>query len=205
MVLLLGILSLVSSARDVLVQDGAFVSSATGQEVLLVGANVVMKGPPWIPSVSGHGACETSNSSGSNSSCQTFNDHDALHLRSQNYNFVRLGVPWAGGQPDNGDVLDPVFVSRLHAFLDLAHNHSIAVVLDVHQDAVGSAVCGEGVPMWFSKLATPHHIGKPLWPLTEKQKDGSCGLNDTKTWAQFAGDADYNIKVFYCVKSNHVP
>ena len=30
------------------------------------------------------------------------------------------------------------------------------------QDALGTAMCGEGMPMWFSTLATPDLIGRPL-------------------------------------------
>ena len=51
--------------------------------------------------------------------------------------------------------------------------------------------------MWFSRLATPAHIGKPLWPLPA-QPDGRCGLTDTASWAEFAGDPDYNIKNRCC-------
>lgn len=76
-------------------------------------------------------------------------------------------------------------MQRLQAILTLAHEHGIAVLLDVHQDAVGTAVCGEGVPQWYSKIATPHAIGKPLTPVS-KQKDGTCGADDTKSWALYA-------------------
>ena len=171
----------VASTRDVLVQAGDFVNTSTPADaVLLIGANVVMKGPPWIPSTTGTGICETSNSTDANTSCSTFNADDAKHLLSEGYNLIRLGVIWAGGQPDGGNTpLDADFVQRLHNILDLAHEHGIAVVLDVHQDAVGTAVCGEGVPQWFSKLATPRRIGKPLFPIT-KQPDGSCGLVDVR-------------------------
>jgi len=55
------------------------------------------------------------------------------------------------------------------------------------------------VPQWFSALATPDEIGKPLKPSDLfKQKDGSCGANDTKTWGDYAGDPDYNIKNRCC-------
>ena len=75
------------------------------------------------------------------------------------------------------------------------------MLLDVHQDAVGTAVCSEGVPMWFSKQYTPHLIGAPIWPLPELE-DGTCGRNDTDGWAEYAGDVDYNIKNRCCRKRN---
>jgi len=34
----------------------------------------------------------------------------------------------------------------------------VVAVLDVHQDAVGTAMCGEGVPMWFTQVSDPHLI-----------------------------------------------
>jgi hypothetical protein len=176
---------------------------ASGGKVVLIGPNVVMKGPPWIPSV----ACSGNGHDGEcfncthfdDTSCQTFTPADITHIRSFGYNFVRLGVIWAGGQPTPDPKLAADFEKRLHAFLDLSDEHGINVLLDIHQDAVGTAVCGEGVPQWFSKLATPDEIGKPLKPSgTFTQKDGSCGANDTKTWAEYAGDADYNIKNRCC-------
>ena len=97
--------------------------------------------------------------------CFAFTANDALHMRAQGWNFVRLGVIWAGGQPTAAPELDADFERRLHDFLDLAHEHGLHVVLDVHEDSVGTATCGEGVPPWLSALATPGQVGKPLTPL----------------------------------------
>ena len=55
--------------------------------------------------------------------------------------------------------------------------------------------------MWFSQLATPNQIGKPLYPLPTLD-DGTCGLDDTLGWAEYAGDVDYNIKNPCCRKRN---
>jgi hypothetical protein len=115
---------------------------------------------------------------------------------------VRLGVVWAGAQPDGPNTaLDADVLRRLDAFLEVADAHGLQVLIDLHQDAVGTAVCGEGLPMWFSQLATPKQIGKPLWPLAGLD-DGTCGRDDTAAWAEFAGDADYNIKNPCCRKHN---
>jgi len=116
------------------------------------GINVVMKGPPWIPSIHGNTTC-------GGSECSTFTEADALHLKAKNMSVIRLGVIWAGGQPTQEPKLDPDFVIRLHEILELCHNHSIRVILDLHQDAMGTAMCGEGLPMWFSQKHFPHLIG----------------------------------------------
>ena len=177
--------------RDVFINGTAFYNASTGHPVVLTGANVVMKGYPWIPAVTGNTVCDTTGLD-ANTSCSTFNSADALHLTQDlGYNFVRLGVVWAGGQPRGPNTsLDPDFVARLHAFLDLCHTYGIAVLLDLHQDAVGTAVCGEGVPMWYSKLVTPGEIGKPIVPLSTKLS-GAC--NGSEAWTEFASDPDYNI------------
>ena len=67
------------------------------------------------------------------------------------WNTIRLGVVWAGAQPTEGDALDADFLKRLHDILDLTDRTDIHVVLDNHGDMVGSAGCGNGVPMWFQQ------------------------------------------------------
>ena len=60
----------------------------------------------------------------------------------------------AGAQPREEDALDPEFLQRLHAVLDLCDDNDINVLLDNHGDMVGSAGCGNGVPMWFQQKVT---------------------------------------------------
>eukprot|EP00947_MAST-08B_sp_MAST-8B-sp1_P002345 g2345.t1 len=177
--------------------------------VLLEGTNVVMKGYPWLPPVNASAETVCSDRWFSNYTCYAFTRGDAAHIKAMGWNFIRLGVVWAGAQPTNEARLDPAWVARLHAFLALAEEFGLYVVLDIHQDAVGSATCGEGVPQWFSALATPGRIGKPLRPLPllsktvfPPQKDGRCGTNDTEMWALHAGSEDYAIKNPCCVRYN---
>ena len=179
-----------------------FVSShVDSAPVLLVGTNVVMKGAPWIPSTRGFDVCETTMETGNTTSCQSFTLGDVKHLKDLNYNFIRLGVIWAGGQPDGpSNSLGDEFNERLHDFLTLCDDNDINVLFDLHEDAVGTAVCGEGLPMWFSKLAIPNRIGLPIYPLFEEKDD--CGITDLDSWAEYAGDDDYNIKNPCCRKMN---
>jgi len=191
--------------RNLVVRGGKFVDRVTGKAVLLEGTNVVMKGPPWIPSTEGNTVCH--DKWWSHYTCKTFTKHDAQHVRDMGWNFIRLGVVWAGGQPTEEPVLDAAWLARLHALLDVCLEYGIHVLLDVHQDAVGTATCGEGVPQWFSAKATPNHIGKPLIPILNlskwpKQADGLCMVNDTVNWAMHKGEEDYNTKNKCCLRYN---
>ena len=223
--------------RALLSKGRHFVDPATGEPVQLRGGDVVMKGAPWIPLTAVVEQPQDGPVQGvsmgvhcddrwfSNYTCTTFSAEDAKLFKSKGWNFVRLGVVWAGGQPTPEPKLDADFETRLHAFLDLCHEHGIHVLLDVHEDSVGAATCGEGVPPWLSALATPGQIGKPLSPLLDildeshwvpenchektfaecAQKglwDGLCWTNDTKTWGLFAGQPDYNTKNPCCLRNN---
>lgn len=184
-----------SMPRDILVSGRNFVDG-TGAPVVLTGTNVVMKGAPWIPAVDGTERCGYTG----DPSCKTFNAADAQHLRDQGYSMIRLAVPWAGGQPVQGAGLDPDFTARLEAILDLCHQFNLAVLLDVHQDAVGTALCGEGVPMWVSQLAVPNQIGLPITPL--QSTPSGCGATALGAWAEYKGDPEYNIKNGCCRQVN---
>ena len=172
------------------------------------GPNVVVKGPPGMPSVSGTEICkditdDVCKSHGNCTSCSTFNQADVDHIKSLGWNFIRLGVVWAVAQPEDTDSLDPEFVRRLHDVLDLTDKNDIHVMLDNHGDMVGSAGCGNGVPMWIQKKAAPDLIGKPLKTdlpyslvpeISIKKTPGYdfCGDNET-SWAKHAGDPNYNV------------
>jgi len=194
--------------RRVRVDGKRFVLAATNATIVLAGPNVVVKGPPYLPAVSGTTHCHDVTDSacqatGTCSTCYTFNEADVALIQSQGRNFIRLGVIWAGAQPRDEDALDPAFLDRLHAILNLTDRAGLHVMLDNHGDMTASAGCGNGAPMWISKLAAPELIGKPLetgFPfslissLNIKKLSGydHCGDDDTK-WAAFAGDPNYNL------------
>tara|TARA_B110001452_G_scaffold18905_1_gene15323 strand:+ start:27 stop:758 length:732 start_codon:yes stop_codon:yes gene_type:complete len=208
--------ALVTSAvppRSVRIDGQRFVLSATNATIVLGGPNVVVKGPPYMPSVAGDTICDDTPqdpdrgdacaATGTCKSCSTFNEADVAHIKSMGWNFIRLGVVWAGAQPRDEDALDPDFLSRLHAVLDLTDAHGIHVMLDNHGDMVGSAGCGNGVPMWIQQKAAPELVGKPLHtalpyslvPSITVSKVGGyehCGTDEAK-WAAHAGDPNYNL------------
>lgn len=203
--------------RRVRIQGQQFVESATNMPIVLSGPNVVVKGPPYLPSVSGDAPChdfvnDTCSAAGDCETCTTFNQADTDLIHSQGRNFIRLGVVWAGAQPRDEDKLDPNFLDRLHAILNLTDAENIHVMLDNHGDMTSSAGCGNGAPMWFSQKAVPELIGKPLtskFPFTlidvtnvKKVKGYDvCGDNET-AWAEYAGDPNYNLLNRCCLAMN---
>ena len=204
-------------ARNVKVDGQKFVLASTGEEIVLSGPNVVVKGPPWLPSVSGTTVCrdgvnDTCAAAGTCESCTTFNQADVDNIKANGWNAIRLSVIWAGAQPAAGDALDADFLARLDAILDLTDANGLHVLLDNHGDMVGTAGCGNGLPMWVQQAAAPDKIGKPLetdfpysWVsgMDIADQDGykTCG-DDASKWAEFAGDPLYNLKNPCCQAMN---
>ena len=84
------------------------------------------------------------------------------HIESPYFLTVLLSIPLnklSYSQPRDEDALDPVFLEKLHAVLNLTDANDIHVILDNHGDMVGTAGCGNGVPMWFQQKAAPELIG----------------------------------------------
>ena len=206
-----------TAPRTVRISGQQFVLSATNKTIVLSGPNVVVKGPPYLPSVAGDDFCvdvvnDACAAAGNCSTCATFNQADVDHIKAMGWNSIRLGVTWAGAQPRDEDALDAAFVARLHDLLDLTDANGLHVVLDNHGDMVGSAGCGNGVPMWFQQAAAPELIGAPLatglpYSLVPSLRVADlggydhCG-DDTGMWAKYAGDPNYNLLNECCQAMN---
>lgn len=210
-----------SAPRFVKIKDKGFVDGSTGAPVVMWGPNIVVKGPPWLPSTSGDAMCAdlhdaACSAAGTCATCTTFNEHDVAHIKSMGWNAIRLSVVWAGAQPRDEDALDGAFLTRFHAILNLTDTANISVLLDNHGDMVGSANCGNGVPMWVSQKASPDLIGKQLttgYPyklvpssiqdLKVEDVNGwnVCG-DDAAKWAKYAGDPNYNLLNECCIAMN---
>ena len=205
--------------RLVRIANGAWVNR-DGAPVVLAGPNVVVKGPPYLPTVAADApACAdvvnaACTAAGTCSSCTTFGPADVANFKARGWNALRLGVVWAGAQPADADALDPGFLARLDAFLNLTDAAGLAVVLDNHGDMTGSLNCGNGAPAWVQKAADPAGtmIGRPLTTglpyslvpgldVTQLGGYGVCGDNAT-AWAQHAGDPLYNLLSPCCAGMN---
>ena len=99
-----------SIPRRVKIDGQKFILASTNQEIVLSGPNVVVKGPPYMPAVSGSTPCNADHidaacrAVGNCTTCSTFDEADIKLIHSQGRNFIRLGVIWAGAQPST---LDP--------------------------------------------------------------------------------------------------
>lgn len=140
-----------SLPRAVRISGRTFVNVSTGKAIVLRGPNVVVKGPPYLPTVDDSPTCsdvvnDACAATGTCSSCTTFTRNDVDNLRARGFNAIRLGVVWEGAQPRDEDALSPDFLARLHAVLNLTDAAGLAVILDNHGDMVGGYVSARAPP-----------------------------------------------------------
>ncbi|BBY65785.1 cellulase family glycosylhydrolase [Mycolicibacterium helvum] len=111
--------------------SGTWVTTSDGQVVILHGVNEVYKLAPYEPSASG------------------FNEADAQFLADNGFNVVRLGVIWAGIEPQPG-VIDTAYLDSIQQTVQMLADHGIYTIIDMHQDLYSSTFYGEGAPDWAS-------------------------------------------------------
>ncbi|ORV45789.1 endoglycoceramidase [Mycolicibacter engbaekii] len=120
--------------------SNGWLTNGDGQVVMLRGLNQVYKIPPYEPSAAG------------------FDEDDAAFLAANGFNVVRLGVIWAGVQPEPG-VIDYDYLASIENTVEILGRHNILVVLDMHQDLYSEAFGGEGAPDWAVLTGGLPHIG----------------------------------------------
>ncbi len=111
---------------------GTWITDDDGRAVMLHGLNAVYKIPPFEPAASG------------------FDDDDAQFLAEHGFNVVRLGVIWAGVEPQPG-VFDQSYLDSINQTVKTLSDHGIRVILDMHQDGYSSVFGGEGAPEWATQ------------------------------------------------------
>ncbi|ORW26209.1 endoglycoceramidase, partial [Mycolicibacter nonchromogenicus] len=110
------------------VSNGWF-TNADGQVVIWHGLNQVYKVAPYEPSAGG------------------FSEEDAAFLAANGFNAVRLGVIWAGVEPEPG-VIDYAYLASIQQTVQMLANHKIVAILDMHQDLYSGSLGGDGAPDW---------------------------------------------------------
>jgi endoglycosylceramidase len=109
--------------------SGRWITDARGRVLILHGVNMVYKRPPYYPAAAGFGA------------------DDAAFLQRNGFNTVRLGVIYAGVEPNPG-AYDDSYLDRITATEKLLARHGIFSQLDFHQDMYNERFQGEGWPDW---------------------------------------------------------
>ncbi|MGB8406573.1 MAG: cellulase family glycosylhydrolase, partial [Mycobacterium sp.] len=108
---------------------GMTLTNSDGQVVVLHGFNEVYKLDPYTPASDG------------------FGDDDAAFLAANGFNVVRVGVIWAGVEPEPG-VFNTAYLNSIQQTVNTLAAHGIYSIIDMHQDLYGTAVGGEGAPAW---------------------------------------------------------
>ncbi len=109
--------------------SGRWVTDARGRTVILHGVNMVYKRPPYHPAAAG------------------FSAEDAAFLRRNGFNTVRVGLIYAGVEPQPGRY-DEAYLNQIAATEALLAKHRIFSQLDFHQDLYNERFQGEGWPDW---------------------------------------------------------
>ena len=100
-ILLLATATAASTPRSVYISGPNFYDARTNATIVLGGPNIVVKAAPYLPSVSGTEICNDNVNAqcqqyNNCTTCSTFNQADVDHIKSRGWNFIRLGVVWAG-------------------------------------------------------------------------------------------------------------
>ncbi|HEU4361207.1 MAG TPA: cellulase family glycosylhydrolase [Mycobacterium sp.] len=124
---------------------GSWLTDSAGRVVVLHGFNEVYKIAPYEPSAGG------------------FGDDDAAFLAANGFNAVRLGIIWAGVEPEPG-VINYDYLASIEQTVQTLAAHGIYTVLDMHQDSYSGVFDGEGAPDWATQTGgLPNHIfGFPI-------------------------------------------
>lgn len=124
----------ISTGERVLVDEA-------GRQRIFHGANVVVKGPPWMPSRGGFDY-QTS-----------LVKEDFVLMQQAGMNAIRLGLMWAGAEPKRGEYNETYF-AEMRALIAEAASYGIYTFVDMHQDVLSERFCGEGIPRWATDVHT---------------------------------------------------
>jgi endoglycosylceramidase len=157
--------------------DGRWITDARGRAVILHGVNMVYKRPPYQPSATGFGA------------------DDARFLARHGFNNVRLGVIYAGVEPQPG-TYSAGYLRGIKRTQQLLARYGIYSMLDFHQDLYNERFTGEGFPDWAVL-----DDGVPAEPLTGFPGSylSSPGLNRAfdNLWANRPGPDGIGLQDHY--------
>jgi endoglycosylceramidase len=140
--------------------DGRFFVDDHGRRIVLHGVNVVYKTPPYHPRPA-------------DSVAERFDASDVARIADWGFDLVRLGVLWAGVEPEPVDLdggsappggFDESYLGALSELVATFADHGVYVLLDMHQDLYGPRFGGDGAPSWAARSGG--------WPLSPDWVDG---------------------------------
>jgi len=125
---------------------GGWITDSDGRVVILHGFGEVNKNEPFYPSAEG------------------FSDQDAALLAANGFNTVRVGILWAGVEPQPG-VIDYDYLAEINQTVQILANHGITTVLDMHQDLYSASLGADGAPEWAVQVGNVPNFYAG-WPWT---------------------------------------
>jgi endoglycosylceramidase len=108
---------------------GRFLTDPAGQVVVLHGLNMVSKVAPYEPAAVGFGI------------------QAARSLAANGFDVVRLGVIYAGVEPEPG-VFSASYIASIKRTVAILASQGVYSLLDFHQDQMSTGFGGEGFPAW---------------------------------------------------------
>ena len=104
------------------------------RSLLFHGLNFVMKDPPYYPNPGP--------------------DYKiARKLKRRGVNVIRLGVQMGGLFPKKNDLTPSMaYLDKIGEHIDVMWAHGIWTIIDLHQDVLSPATCGEGMPAWMLNM-----------------------------------------------------
>lgn len=77
----------------------------------------------------------------------------AKKLKRRGVNVIRLGVQMGGLFPNDGDLKPSMaYLNKIERHIDVMWAHDIWTIIDLHQDVLSPATCGEGMPAWMLNM-----------------------------------------------------
>jgi hypothetical protein len=127
----------------------ATIGDVTGRQVILRGVNVnqlidYYQRDPTVPAT------------------QPLTEADFVQMATMGFNVVRLGMSWSRLEPSRG-AFDQAYLQQVKAAVAAAKAHGIYTVLDMHEDAWGTALARPSERCGGGTTATTGWDGAPAW------------------------------------------
>jgi len=162
-------------------RTGRWFTDEQGRVMVMHGSNMINKLPPYSPDALG------------------FGDKDLQFLSENGFNGLRIGMSWAGVEPNPGQYND-AYIDRMAALAKRAAQFGLLPVMNFHQDGYSEVYGGNGAPAWASiSYGIP---GTPL-PPPANVLPGAAIANEN-FWANTAAPDGIGLQDHYAAAWQHV-